>query len=77
MSVQRRYLTAPQVCERYGGRSAMWLWRRLKNDPRFPRPLKIGNRSHFEVSELDAYDDACRKASSNGPPFCGQIHISE
>jgi predicted DNA-binding transcriptional regulator AlpA len=56
----RRYLTSAQVCERYGGRSQMWLWRRLKHDPRFPRPLIIGNRKHFLIEELDAYDDACR-----------------
>ena len=32
----KRYLTGPQVCERYGGRSLVWLWRKLKADPNFP-----------------------------------------
>jgi hypothetical protein len=72
----KRYLTGPQTCERYGGKHATWLWRRVKFDPNFPKPLKIHNRLYFEVGELDAYDDACRKASSNGEvcsPFRGEI----
>ena len=39
---KRSYSTGPQVRKRYGGRSAMWLWRKLKYDPRFPRPLDDG-----------------------------------
>ena len=30
---RKHYLTAPQVCERYGDRSAMWLWRKMKFSP--------------------------------------------
>jgi predicted DNA-binding transcriptional regulator AlpA len=57
---RKRYLTGPQVLERYGGRSSMWLWRRTRFDPNFPRPIVIGGRKHFDEDELDAYDAASR-----------------
>jgi predicted DNA-binding transcriptional regulator AlpA len=56
----KRYLTGPQVLDRYGGRSAMWLWRRMHFDPKFPRPTVIGKRNYFNADELDAYDAAAR-----------------
>ena len=43
----RRYLNTKQVLGRYGGKSEMWLWRILRNDSRFPRPLVIGKRNLF------------------------------
>jgi predicted DNA-binding transcriptional regulator AlpA len=58
----RRFLTATQVLQRYGGASEMWLWRRLKLDPKFPRPVVISNRRFFDEGELDAYDEAHRQA---------------
>jgi predicted DNA-binding transcriptional regulator AlpA len=61
----KRYLTGPQVLDRYGGRSAMWLWRRMHFDPLFPRPTVIGNRNYFDESELDAYDAAARKEAQH------------
>lgn len=54
----KRYLTSRHVRERYGDRSHMWLWRILKADPRFPRPLKIRNNRYFDEEALDAYDRA-------------------
>jgi predicted DNA-binding transcriptional regulator AlpA len=57
----RRYLTSAQVLERYGGRSQMWLWRRLKYDPRFPKPLKISGRQYFDEEALDRFDHACAR----------------
>jgi predicted DNA-binding transcriptional regulator AlpA len=56
----KRYIPGPQVLERYGDRSEMWLWRRLKFDPKFPRPVVIGKRRFFDEDELDAYDHAAR-----------------
>jgi predicted DNA-binding transcriptional regulator AlpA len=58
-------IAPPQVLDRYGGRSAMWLWRRLQFDPKFPRPTVLGNRNYFNADELDAYDAAARKVASN------------
>ena len=60
MTPTKRRLPSRQVRERYGGRSAMWIWRRLKYDPKFPRPIVISGRQYFDEAELDAYDDACR-----------------
>jgi predicted DNA-binding transcriptional regulator AlpA len=57
----KRYLTGPQVLDRYGGRSTMWLWRRMHFDPNFPRPTVIGNRNYFDEGELDAYDASARR----------------
>lgn len=58
---QRKYYsTAPQVLERYGGRSAMWLWRKLRFDPNFPRPVVIAGRRYFDEQELDAFDQASK-----------------
>lgn len=49
-------LTAPQVRARYGRRSDMWLWRLLRNDPSFPRPLVINSRRYWKVSDLEAWE---------------------
>lgn len=56
----KRYCSGPQVLERYGGRSSMWLWRHVKFDPKFPRPVVIGGRRYFDEDELDAFDEASR-----------------
>ena len=64
---KRSYSTGPQVRKRYGGRSAMWLWRKLKYDPRFPRPLAMGpNLRLFNDAELDSYDDTLRADGADG-----------
>jgi hypothetical protein len=52
----RRYGTGPQVRARYGGVSAMWLWRREHYDPHWPKPVIIGGRKFYDLDELDAYD---------------------
>jgi hypothetical protein len=48
-------VTAEQVRQRYGGVSRMWIERRLKSDPRFPRPEKFGN-SLLRMFDLDALE---------------------
>jgi predicted DNA-binding transcriptional regulator AlpA len=50
------FISAPQVCQRYGGRSHMWLERLLRNDPEFPRPKYFGRLRFFEIEELEAYE---------------------
>jgi predicted DNA-binding transcriptional regulator AlpA len=56
------YLTAPQVCQRYGGVSHMWLQRVLDSDPTFPRPAKFGHKKNswrfFKISELVEWERA-------------------
>jgi hypothetical protein len=60
MNPRKQYLTGPQVLERYGGRSSMWLWRKLRLDPKFPRPVVIARRRYFDQDELDRHDEAVR-----------------
>lgn len=50
------YLTARQVLNRYGRKSTIWLYRIVKRDPKFPRPLYIGGQKYFRLSDLEAYD---------------------
>jgi hypothetical protein len=56
------YLTAPQVCQRYGNRSHMWLVRILASDPTFPRPSKFGQMPNswrfFKIAELEQWERA-------------------
>ena len=40
----------------YGGMSKMWLWRRVKNDPKFPKPRYFGRLQLYSVEELNNYD---------------------
>jgi hypothetical protein len=57
------FITAPQVCARYGGRSHMWLVRKLEVDPDFPKPTYIGRLRFFRVNELEEYE---RRAAARG-----------
>jgi predicted DNA-binding transcriptional regulator AlpA len=55
-----RFLTAPQVQERYGV-SDMWLHRRL-HDSDFPPPaMVIGRRRFWKLTELVAWERACAR----------------
>ncbi|WP_445215739.1 hypothetical protein ACKWRH_25320 [Bradyrhizobium sp. Pa8] len=45
-----------QVRARYGGVSHMWVERRLKDDPDFPRPLYIAKRRFWRLVELSAWE---------------------
>jgi len=57
ITADARWATSAQVCNRYS-RSQMWLWRKLRDDPDFPKPAYDGKRMAFSVPELDAYDRA-------------------
>jgi predicted DNA-binding transcriptional regulator AlpA len=59
------WISAKQVCQRYGGRSHMWLDRKLRNNPDFPRPVYDGRIRIFRVAELDDYDRALIAARTN------------
>lgn len=37
----------------------MWLERKLKADPNFPRPTKIGNLRFFKITDLEEYERRC------------------
>jgi hypothetical protein len=44
------YLNARQLLARYGGKSQMWLYRRLRDDPSFPRPIYIAKHRYWKLS---------------------------
>ena len=53
----RRFLTTKQLRARWGGCSHMLIERRLKSDPRFPRPMQFGKRWRlWPLDEVEAYE---------------------
>ena len=62
------FLKTQQVQARYGGCSHMFIERRLKNDPTFPRPTFIGRLRFWRLSDLEAWEaaQADRKATAHG-----------
>ena len=55
-----RCLSPNKTCEKFD-RKKSWLWDRVKNDPRFPKPVYLSSGSPvFLEHELDAYIAACR-----------------
>lgn len=54
----RKYLTGPQVEQRYQ-RTRMTIYR-WENDPEmgFPKPIVINGRKYHEETQLDAWDQA-------------------
>jgi hypothetical protein len=53
-----RLLPSPRVRAFFGGVSAMWLERRLADDPLFPKPRYIAGKRYWEVEELAAWVEA-------------------
>lgn len=59
------YLTAAQLRVRYGGVSHMFVERKLKNDPTFPRFVTFNSMHRFwRLDEIEAYERACAKKSA-------------
>jgi hypothetical protein len=50
------WISAKQLLARYGGRSEMWLNRKLKMDKDFPRPGYSGRLRFFRIDELEKYE---------------------
>lgn len=48
-------LPSSSVREKLGGVSDMTLWRRLKYDPQFPRPIIMAGRRYWWESSIDGY----------------------
>lgn len=59
MTETTKYLSAAKVCQRYGGKSKMTLFRWVRDaELNFPKPIKIRNQNYWLISELDAYDSS-------------------
>jgi predicted DNA-binding transcriptional regulator AlpA len=57
-SLDAKFLTASQICERFGV-SLMWIVRRLK-DSSFPQPIRFGNsktsRRFWRIVDVEAWE---------------------
>ncbi len=51
-------IQAVAVRELCGGVSDMWLWRRLNDDPKFPKPIYIGRRRFWREADIVAWLNA-------------------
>jgi predicted DNA-binding transcriptional regulator AlpA len=59
MESKNIHLTAPQVRQRYGYRSDMWLWRLLRSEKSsFPQPLVINRRRYRRLADIEAWEAA-------------------
>jgi predicted DNA-binding transcriptional regulator AlpA len=50
-----------QLC---GGVSDMWLWRRLRDDPTFPRPIYVNKRRFWREADVVAWLEAQGKKTA-------------
>jgi predicted DNA-binding transcriptional regulator AlpA len=48
-------LQPADVRKLFGGVSDIWLWRREKDEPAFPKPRRIRGRRFYSLRELRAY----------------------
>lgn len=52
---QPRLIDIPTLKERLGIRGNATVYRRIKDDPRFPRPVKVGNLTRFVDADVTRY----------------------
>lgn len=64
MSDSATYLTSAQVRQRYGGRSDMWLWRLLRDDPAFPQPMRVRSVRYWKLEALVEWEKTHSEAAS-------------
>jgi predicted DNA-binding transcriptional regulator AlpA len=71
-------LPTGQMRRRYQGVSRMWLDRRLAIDPTFPKPVYIGGRRYWLVSELRQWESALsrQKPRDKAAPAAGGGRVS-
>jgi predicted DNA-binding transcriptional regulator AlpA len=57
---KKEFIRTNQLRKRWGGCSHMFIERRLKSDPTFPRPVKFGGRLRlWDLDEVEAYERKC------------------
>ena len=61
-TLDKTLISARNTCELLGGVSAVWLWRRLRGDLTFPRPIQFVSRGHryWRRNEIEAWIEAHR-----------------
>jgi len=58
---RKRFLTMNLLCERWGGISSMTVERKLQ-DPRFPRPIRLGPKGRtrlWDEALIEKYERSC------------------
>jgi hypothetical protein len=50
------FISSRQLLARYGGRSQMWLYRKLQAEPEFPKPTYFGRLQFYRLDELERYE---------------------
>jgi predicted DNA-binding transcriptional regulator AlpA len=63
MDDSENLLTSSRVRARYSDCSDMWLWRRLRDDPHFPRPLIISGRRFWRLADLRRWEASQKNQS--------------
>ena len=58
------WLLDSQLRVRYGGKTAMWLWRQRHHDADWPKPMVINGRNYTALSEIIKYERLKRAASA-------------
>lgn len=50
------YLSDAQIAARYGNHRT-WTWRRLKADPKFPKPVKLSSgTTRWKLTDIEAWE---------------------
>jgi len=50
------YLNSRQLRDRYGDVSEIWIQRREKDDPNWPKPLRIAGRKFYRLRDILEYE---------------------
>jgi hypothetical protein len=56
-----KFLDAEGVCARYGGRSLQWILHQLRDNPAFPRPVRIRRHRLWEITKLEEFENQLTK----------------
>ena len=51
-----KFINVPQLADRWGGISTMTIERKLKLDPDFPKPRRLGRIRIFDIPEIENYE---------------------
>jgi hypothetical protein len=52
----KRFITVPELRERWGGVSQMFVERKIKEDPTFPTIYRMSRHRLFDLDEVEAYE---------------------
>jgi hypothetical protein len=64
---RRRFIGMSKLRERWNECSHMFIERKLREDPNFPRVYRIGRRRLFALDEIEAYERASIAPRSIAP----------